>query len=117
MSADGVGLETLRLLNGEIDDPERPLPDRGQVAEDFLDEPCHREDGVMKKMVIGITPPRKPSAPAPVRWLARGDHRLCRNAPGVWFTSMRSLVEVLSADITRSGKRGRRGRRPRQVSS
>ena len=50
----------------------------------------------MKKMVIGIATQQVIRA----RTLAivRGDYRPRANEPKVWFTSMRSLAEVLSDD-------------------
>ena len=50
----------------------------------------------MKKMVIGIASQRTIRARALA--IARGDHQPLPNEPKIWFTSMRSLAEVLSDD-------------------
>lgn len=50
----------------------------------------------MKKMVIGIA--SQQAIRARVLAIARGDHQPCPNEPKIWFTSMRSLAEVLSDD-------------------
>ena len=50
----------------------------------------------MKKVVIGIASQQAIRARALA--VARGDHRPRPGEPKVWFTSMRSLAEVLSDD-------------------
>ena len=50
----------------------------------------------MKKMVIGIASQQAIRARALA--IARGDHQPRPNEPRIWFTSMRSLAEVLSDD-------------------
>jgi predicted transcriptional regulator len=50
----------------------------------------------MKKMVIGIASQQAIRARALA--IARGDHQPRAGEPKVWFTSMRSLAEVLSDD-------------------
>ena len=50
----------------------------------------------MKKMIIGIASQEAIRARALA--IARGDHQPRPNEPKVWFTSMRSLAEVLSDD-------------------
>lgn len=50
----------------------------------------------MKKVVIGIASQEDIRARA--RAIARGEHRPVAGEPKVWFTSMRSLAEVLSDD-------------------
>ena len=50
----------------------------------------------MKKMVIGIASQQAIRARALA--IARGAHHPRPNEPKVWFTSMRSLAEVLSDD-------------------
>jgi predicted transcriptional regulator len=50
----------------------------------------------MKKMVIGIASQQAIRDRA--LSIARGDHQPRPNEPKIWFTSMRSLVEVLSDD-------------------
>jgi predicted transcriptional regulator len=50
----------------------------------------------MKKMVIGIASQQAIRARA--LSIARGDHQPRPNEPKIWFTSMRSLAEVLSDD-------------------
>ena len=50
----------------------------------------------MKKIVIGIASQQDIRARA--RAIARGEHRPASGEPKVWFTSMRSLAEVLSDD-------------------
>ena len=50
----------------------------------------------MKKMVIGIATQQVIRDRALA--IARGDHRPRADEPKVWFTSMRSLAEVLSDD-------------------
>ncbi|TAL83963.1 MAG: MarR family transcriptional regulator [Rhodanobacter sp.] len=50
----------------------------------------------MKKMVIGIASQQAIRARALA--IARGDHQPRPNEPKIWFTSMRSLAEVLSDD-------------------
>lgn len=50
----------------------------------------------MKKMVIGVASPADIRARASA--IARGEHRPAAGEPKVWFTSMRSLAEVLSDD-------------------
>ena len=48
----------------------------------------------MKKMIIGIASQQDIRARALA--IARGDHRPRAGEPKIWFTSMRSLAEVLS---------------------
>jgi predicted transcriptional regulator len=50
----------------------------------------------MKKIVIGIASQQAIRARALA--IARGDHRPRPDEPRIWFTSMRSLAEVLSDD-------------------
>lgn len=50
----------------------------------------------MKKMVIGVASQQAIRARALA--IARGDHQPRPNEPKMWFTSMRSLAEVLSGD-------------------
>ena len=50
----------------------------------------------MKKVVIGIASQEDIRARA--RAIARGEHRPVTGEPRIWFTSMRSLAEVLSDD-------------------
>jgi predicted transcriptional regulator len=50
----------------------------------------------MKKMIIGIASQQDIRARALA--IARGDHRPRTGEPKIWFTSMRSLAEVLSDD-------------------
>ena len=50
----------------------------------------------MKKLVIGIASQQAIRARALA--IARGDHQPRPNEPKIWFTSMRSLAEVLSDD-------------------
>ncbi len=50
----------------------------------------------MKKLVIGIASQQAIRARALA--VARGDHRPRPGEPKVWFTSLRSLAEVLSDD-------------------
>jgi predicted transcriptional regulator len=50
----------------------------------------------MKKVVIGIASQEDIRARA--RAIARGEHRPAAGEPKIWFTSMRSLAEVLSDD-------------------
>lgn len=50
----------------------------------------------MKKMVIGIA--SQQAIRARVLAIARGEHRPRPDEPKIWFTSMRSLAEVLSDD-------------------
>jgi predicted transcriptional regulator len=50
----------------------------------------------MKKMTIGIASQQDIRARALA--IARGDHRPRAGEPKIWFTSMRSLAEVLSDD-------------------
>ncbi|HEY0197930.1 MAG TPA: MarR family transcriptional regulator [Rhodanobacter sp.] len=50
----------------------------------------------MKKMVIGIASQQAIRARA--LSIARGEHQPRPNEPKTWFTSMRSLAEVLSDD-------------------
>jgi predicted transcriptional regulator len=50
----------------------------------------------MKKMIIGIASQQDIRARALA--IARGDHRLRAGRPKIWFTSMRSLAEVLSEE-------------------
>ncbi|MGN6227016.1 MAG: HVO_A0114 family putative DNA-binding protein [Dyella sp.] len=48
----------------------------------------------MKKIIIGIAPQQAIRARALA--VARGDHQPRATEPKIWFTSMRSLAEVLS---------------------
>jgi predicted transcriptional regulator len=50
----------------------------------------------MKKVVIGIASQEDIRARA--RAIARGEHRPAAGEPKIWFTSMRSMAEVLSDD-------------------
>ena len=50
----------------------------------------------MKKIVIGIA--SQDSIRARALSIARGEHRPGAGEPKIWFTSMRSLAEVLSDD-------------------
>jgi predicted transcriptional regulator len=50
----------------------------------------------MKTIVIGIMPQEK--IRARMLAIARGEHRPKPDEPKVWFTSMKSLAEVLSDD-------------------
>jgi predicted transcriptional regulator len=50
----------------------------------------------MKKIVIGIA--SQDAIRARARAIARGEHRPAPGEPHIWFTSMRSLAEVLSDD-------------------
>jgi predicted transcriptional regulator len=50
----------------------------------------------MKAIVIGIMPQEK--IRERVRAIARGDYKPAPGEPKVWFTSMKSLAEVLSDD-------------------
>ncbi|CUR46485.1 transcriptional regulator [Alloalcanivorax xenomutans] len=51
---------------------------------------------MMKTMVIGILPQEQIRSRALA--IARGDYKPARGEPRIWFTSMRSLAEVLSDD-------------------
>src|SRR5690349_800738 len=57
---------------------------------------CTSGNGAMKKIVIGIASQQAIRARALA--IARGDHRPRPDEPRIWFTSMRSLAEVLSDD-------------------
>ena len=48
----------------------------------------------MKKLVIGIMPQEK--IRERLRAIARGDYKPKASEPKIWFTSMKSLAEVLS---------------------
>lgn len=50
----------------------------------------------MKKIVIGIA--SQADIRARARAIARGEHRPTAGEPKIWFTSMRSMAEVLSDD-------------------
>ncbi len=50
----------------------------------------------MKKIIIGIASQEDIRARA--RAIARGEHQPVAGEPKIWFTSMRSLAEVLSDD-------------------
>lgn len=50
----------------------------------------------MNKVVIGIA--SQDMIRARARAIARGEHRPATDEPKIWFTSMRSLAEVLSDD-------------------
>jgi predicted transcriptional regulator len=51
---------------------------------------------MMKTIVIGIMP--QAQIRAPILAIARGDYKPKATEPKIWFTSMRSLAEVLSDD-------------------
>lgn len=68
----------------------------------------------MKPIVIGILPQEKMRAR--VLAIARGDYRPRPGEPKIWFTSMRSLAEVLS-DENRALLRVIRETRPSSISS
>jgi predicted transcriptional regulator len=51
---------------------------------------------VMKKIVVGILPQEK--IRERMLSIARGDYKPKSSDPKIWFTSMRSLAEVLSDD-------------------
>jgi predicted transcriptional regulator len=55
----------------------------------------------MKKVVIGIASQRAIRTRALA--IARGDHQPRPDEPKIWFTSMRSLAEVLSDDNRATG--------------
>ena len=67
----------------------------------------------MKKMVVGIASQQVIRARALA--IARGDHQPSPSEPKVWFTSMRSLAEVLSDD-NRALLRVIRERKPKSLS-
>ena len=48
----------------------------------------------MKKFIVGIMPKEKIRERALA--IAKGDYKPKRNEPKIWFTSMKSLAEVLS---------------------
>ena len=48
----------------------------------------------MKTMIIGLASQQAVRARALA--IGSGDHQPCRDEPKIWFTSMRSLAEVLS---------------------
>jgi len=50
----------------------------------------------MKRIVIGIAP--QDDIRARARAIARGERKPAADEPKIWFTSMRSLAEVLSDD-------------------
>lgn len=50
----------------------------------------------MNKVVIGIA--SQDAIRARARAIARGEHKPAPDEPRIWFTSMRSLAEVLSDD-------------------
>ena len=50
----------------------------------------------MNKVVIGIA--SQDAIRARARAIARGEHKPAPDEPKIWFTSMRSLAEVLSDD-------------------
>ena len=50
----------------------------------------------MKKMIIGIA--SRQAIRARALAVARGEHQPRPDEPKIWFTSMRSLAEVLSDD-------------------
>lgn len=50
----------------------------------------------MKQMAIGVA--SRQAIRARALSIARGDHQPRPNEPKIWFTSMRSLAEVLSVD-------------------
>jgi predicted transcriptional regulator len=66
----------------------------------------------MKKMVIGLASPQAIRTRALA--IARGDHQPRPNEPKIWFTSMRSLAEVLS-DENRALLRVIRGKKPESL--
>jgi len=67
----------------------------------------------MKKMVIGIASQQAIRARA--LSIARGEHQPRASEPKIWFTSMRSLAEVLSDD-NRALLRLIRERKPESLS-
>ena len=67
----------------------------------------------MKKMVIGIASQQAIRARA--LSIARGEHQPRASEPKIWFTSMRSLAEVLSDD-NRALLRVIRERKPESLS-
>ena len=67
----------------------------------------------MKKLVIGIASQQTIRARALA--IARGDHQPRPSEPKIWFTSMRSLAEVLSDD-NRALLRVIRERKPESLS-
>jgi len=68
----------------------------------------------MKSIVIGIMPQEK--IRARVLAIARGEHKPQPGEPKVWFTSMKSLAEVLSDD-NRSLLRVMAETRPQSISA
>ena len=67
----------------------------------------------MKKVIIGVAAQRDIRARALA--IARGEHQPRASEPKIWFTSMRSLAEVLSDD-NRALLRVIRERKPESLS-
>jgi predicted transcriptional regulator len=63
---------------------------------DRKDRPAQQGEMTMKPIVIGILPQDK--IRERVLAIARGEHKPKPGEPRIWFTSMKSLAEVLSDD-------------------
>ena len=63
---------------------------------DRKDRPAQQGEMTMKPIVIGIMPQDKIRERALA--IARGEHKPKPGEPKIWFTSMKSLAEVLSDD-------------------
>ena len=63
---------------------------------DRKDRPAQQGEMTMKPIVIGILPQDKIRERALA--IARGEHKPKPGEPKIWFTSMKSLAEVLSDD-------------------
>ena len=63
---------------------------------DRKDRPAQQGEMTMKPIVIGIMPQDK--IRERVLAIARGEHKPKPGEPKIWFTSMKSLAEVLSDD-------------------
>lgn len=63
---------------------------------DRKDRPAQQGEMTMKPIVIGILPQDK--IRERVLAIARGEHKPKPGEPKIWFTSMKSLAEVLSDD-------------------
>jgi predicted transcriptional regulator len=63
---------------------------------DRKDRPAQQGEMTMKPIVIGIMPQDKIRERALA--IARGEHKPKPGEPRIWFTSMKSLAEVLSDD-------------------
>lgn len=63
---------------------------------DPKDRPAQQGEMTMKPIVIGILPQDK--IRERVLAIARGEHKPKPGEPKIWFTSMKSLAEVLSDD-------------------